>query len=1768
MKLGNLEFMKKTCGLMILFGLCLLSYGFSYPILFQYLFNPTSETCIAQSNKLTEQTEQALEEDSECAGIDSSANKSMMNIQIDPNISPQILVEDVFVKSGCFDVENVSFDGNLSAIGYFSSGLTAIGIEDGIIISSGNVNSAAGPNNSNSTSGTTSFNNSDNDLEDIANAPNDSFDAAILEFSFTPAVDSVSFQFAFASEEYPEFVNANVNDAFGFFVSGPGINGPFENNAVNVALIPGTNTFITIDDVNANTNNTYYNSNGGGNFLEYDAYLDVITASIEVIPCEQYNIKLAICDIGDDIYDSAVFLAGDSFNAGQGVTVNAETSTGQADEDVVEGCNGGVFFFQRENPNDLSEEVVVTFEIGGTAENGVDYDFIADSIVIPAGIEKIELLINPILDALTEGAEEIIITITSNLCSCANPTITLTIVDNVVSCDDNNCATIDAYDADNCICLFELDPTVNTNCDDGDCSNGVETFDDVNCICIPGQAPDCATGLTIEMPCDDGNPATLNDQMTVLDCNGEVCIPCQGIIQNVPTCEEPNFILNGTATEMQNFMGNEGCIQLTNTGQTQTACAWYPCQLDFSEPFTLNFQVFLGNSDGGADGMTLTFQANDVAVCGTDGQGLAVDGIPNSLILEFDTYQNSTIGDPFGDHLALTINGNVDHTIPGNSIQAPIVVDNLEDNDLHEVVFSWNPENMKYDISLDGNLIFSDQYDFIGNVFAGNTLAYYGFTASTGALSNNQIVCPDVLSSGTSQQSCSDGDDCTFDDFEVVLNCTGEICEPCAGTPYDCSNGPTTMQACNDGNDCTINDMEAVDCSGNICVPCAGEIIDCTTGPNTMQACNDGDDCTINDMEAVDCAGNICVPCAGEIIDCSNGATMIVSCDDGNPNTLDDQQSVLLCDGSPCGPCQGTAADCQTGTTSIEPCDDGNDCTINDEQTVLNSNGEICEPCIGVPVDCNTGPTSTVACNDGDDCTINDMQTIDCFGNVCSACLGETTDCGTGPTSIVACNDGDDCTINDVQTVDCNGEICVPCLGEIQDCTTGPTSIVACNDGDDCTINDVQTVDCNGEICIPCQGEIQDCTTGPTNIVACNDGDNCTINDVQTVDCNGEICVPCLGEITDCTNGITSTEICDDGNDCTINDELVVDCNGIVCVPCLGEIIDCSNGATQFVPCDDLDSNTIDDQQSVLVCDGSPCGPCQGTPTDCDTGNTTVVDCDDGNDCTINDEQTILDSNGVICEPCIGQLIDCNSGQTITVPCNDNNPCTINDVQTELDCNGEICLPCLGETTDCGNGTTSVVPCDDGDIETINDVQTILDCNGTICVPCLGEPTFVPSCDDPDYILNGSASLIDFMGQENCIQLTSPTGNLTACAWYPCPLNFSENFTLNFDLYLGDNNDGADGITLTFQANDVAVCGGEGESLGIDGIPNSVILEFDTYQNSNQGDPSQDHVAIGINGNINHNNTSNIIEAPVEVGNLENDVLHNASFSWDPMTNNYTFALDGDEIYNNNFDFINLVFGGNPNAFYGFTASTGLFFNNQVVCIDISSASASLLPCDDSNPCTINDMELVLDCTGEICEPCMGELIDCSNGPTLLENCDDMNPSTINDVQLVLACNGSICEPCAGIPGGCGVGSSTVFPCDDGDICTINDEETILDSDGTVCIPCGGEALDCDTGPTNFANCDDNNDCTQNDLQELDCYGNICGPCIGLAIDCSNSQTIIQSCDDNNSNTANDEETVLACDGSICIPCQGIPVECINGTTITINCDDGDPCTINDMELV
>jgi len=229
------------------------------------------------------------------------------------------------------NISNVRYTGADLAAGTFTGGTGIIGFEEGIILSTGRIDHVIGPN----LLPDISWENNmpgDDDLDEIlrryaSNEPiqmmewpedefefNRTYDAAILEFDFVPQGNIVQFEYVFSSDEYNEFVGSQFNDVFGFFLNGE-----------NIAIIPGTaDTPVAINYVNLIRNSGYYRNNDihDGQHppavainTEMDGLTTVLTATAQVNRGVTNTIKIAIADVGDDIYDSNVFIRATSFEA-------------------------------------------------------------------------------------------------------------------------------------------------------------------------------------------------------------------------------------------------------------------------------------------------------------------------------------------------------------------------------------------------------------------------------------------------------------------------------------------------------------------------------------------------------------------------------------------------------------------------------------------------------------------------------------------------------------------------------------------------------------------------------------------------------------------------------------------------------------------------------------------------------------------------------------------------------------------------------------------------------------------------------------------------------------------------------------------------------------------------------------------------------------------------------------------------------------------------------------------------------------------------------------------------------------------------------------------------------------------------------------------------------------------------------------------------------------------------------------------------------------
>ncbi len=246
------------------------------------------------------------------------------------------LVRNVLTNnSPCLNINNVSSRTgtnflSTNGIGYFTNTNPAFPLQNGVILTTGNVMNSPGPNNTILSDGTLGWA-GDANLETAlaaAGVTMVSRNATVLEFDFTPLSPNFNFQFLFASEEYGTYQCLSP-DAFAFLLTNT-----TTGFTENLAVIPSTTIPISVQTIRNNiynpiclsANPSYFGLFNDGtaaaaSATNYNGQTVVMNASsTNLSTTDTYHIKLVIADgNNDNQFDSAVFLGGGSFDFGQDV---------------------------------------------------------------------------------------------------------------------------------------------------------------------------------------------------------------------------------------------------------------------------------------------------------------------------------------------------------------------------------------------------------------------------------------------------------------------------------------------------------------------------------------------------------------------------------------------------------------------------------------------------------------------------------------------------------------------------------------------------------------------------------------------------------------------------------------------------------------------------------------------------------------------------------------------------------------------------------------------------------------------------------------------------------------------------------------------------------------------------------------------------------------------------------------------------------------------------------------------------------------------------------------------------------------------------------------------------------------------------------------------------------------------------------------------------------------------------------------------------------
>ncbi|OZV70682.1 lectin-like domain-containing protein [Winogradskyella aurantia] len=260
------------------------------------------------------------------------------------------------------------------------------------------------------------------------------------------------------------------------------------------------------------------------------------------------------------------------------------------------------------------------------------------------------------------------------------------------------------------------------------------------------------------------------------------------------------------------------CYTITQNLEFQAGGVWYNNPIDFDEDFTILYQNNFGALDAnGADGMALVFKGNPTPELGNAGGGVGYEGISPSLVIEFDTYQNGDLGDPFFDHISIMRNGSPNHNSGASNLSGPIQASatsaNIEDGNTHEIKIEWNATTNILSVFFDCELRLTLNQDVKNVIFSGDDSVFFGFVGSTGGLTNIHEVCFNSISFVDNLQI---EDDFICEGSSKVIDATIPSGETYSWSPINGVSNPNIANPTLSPNTNTTYTVTIADVCGNI----------------------------------------------------------------------------------------------------------------------------------------------------------------------------------------------------------------------------------------------------------------------------------------------------------------------------------------------------------------------------------------------------------------------------------------------------------------------------------------------------------------------------------------------------------------------------------------------------------------------------------------------------------------------------------------------------------------------------------------------------------------------------------------------------------------------------------------------------------------------------------------------------------------------------------------------------------------------------------------
>lgn len=226
-------------------------------------------------------------------------------LPIDRNATATEMANEIFGDG--VTVVSATYTGDGRSSGIYSDGYaTSPGVmpaDTGVILSTGRVNNFTNSNGDPNrfTGRSSNTNGEDNNADFNAAAGTNTYDASYMDINFIPTGDTMTLDFVFASDEYPEYTNSVFQDFVGIWVNG--------------TLVPlGVGDGSTDPgNVNSTNNENLYNDNTGDQYnTEMDGFTVTLTLTMNVNAGVVNTLRIGIADVSDSSYDSTLLIGGDS----------------------------------------------------------------------------------------------------------------------------------------------------------------------------------------------------------------------------------------------------------------------------------------------------------------------------------------------------------------------------------------------------------------------------------------------------------------------------------------------------------------------------------------------------------------------------------------------------------------------------------------------------------------------------------------------------------------------------------------------------------------------------------------------------------------------------------------------------------------------------------------------------------------------------------------------------------------------------------------------------------------------------------------------------------------------------------------------------------------------------------------------------------------------------------------------------------------------------------------------------------------------------------------------------------------------------------------------------------------------------------------------------------------------------------------------------------------------------------------------------------------